>query len=91
MYSVSDTEIKQLINKELDLQIIKDDYTHDPREANKFYLDPKKMPQLKRNILLSVQMSLVLAEEYPSIYSITCLEKLKFAIIGKVSCELIKI
>lgn len=91
MYSVSDARLKQLIKKELDLHFITGDYTHDPLDEKKFYLDSKKMPQLKQNILLNMQMHLVLAEDHPSIYSINSLEKLKNVIIGTVACELIKI
>ena len=91
MYSVSDKRLKELINKELGLQIIKDDYTHDRLDAKKFYLDSAKMPQLRDNILLNVQMHLMLGEDHPTVYSINSLEKLKLTIIGTVACELIKI
>lgn len=81
-YSVSEARLKQLIKKQLDLQIIEDG----------FYLDSKKMPQLRQNILLNIQMTLVVASEgQPSIYSIDSLEKLKNTIIGTVAGELIKI
>ncbi len=91
-YSVSEARLKQLIKKQLDLQIIEDGYTHNLPDEKKFYLDSKKMPQLRQNILLNIQMTLVVASEgQPSIYSIDSLEKLKNIIIGTVAGELIKI
>ncbi len=91
MYSVSDKQLKQLIKKQLDVQIIKDGYTDDPLDAKKFYLDPSKMPQLRDNILLNIQMHLVVGEDHATVYSINSLEKLKLVIVGTVACELLKI
>ena len=90
-YSVSEARLEQLIKSQLDLQFIEDDYTHDPRNEEKFYLDSKKMPQLRRNVLLNIQLHLVVDEDHATVYSINSLEKLKLVIVGTVACELPKI